>query len=423
MNAMSLSGNQEKIILIIDDTPANVAMLAEYLERQHFQVLVAQDGEEGLERASLAQPNLILMDVMMSGMNGFEACRRLKAMESTKNIPVIFMTALTSTEDKLTGFDVGGADYVTKPIQIKEVAARVNTHLNLHAMQIDQQKQMEELKEINKKLEQAQMQLLQSEKMASIGQLAAGVAHEINNPIGFVYSNLGMLEQYVMSMLKALEKYVSIDEQRIAEPDIVDLMKQIRNETDIDYLKNDLPALMRESREGITRVKEIVQNLKNFSHVSSRDEWRLADLHAGLDSTINIAVNEFKYKAQLKKEYGNIPEIECLAPKLNQVFLNMLVNASHAIEANGIITVRTRQDGEFAIVEISDTGCGIPPEILKNIFDPFFTTKPIGKGTGLGLSLSYSIIEEHRGHIDVLSEVGKGTTFRIKLPIWQSAGL
>ncbi len=284
-------------------------------------------------------------------------------------------------------------------------------------LQIEQQQRMAELKEINEKLEQAQTQLLQSEKMASIGQLAAGVAHEINNPIGFVYSNLNTLDQYLTTMLDALEKYVAIDTAQIANAETALLLTQLRKKVDIEYLKEDLPALMNESRDGITRVKKIVEDLKYFSRVDSSNEWQCADLHAELDSTISIASNEIKYKAELKKEYGEIPEVECLPSQLNQVFLNMLVNSSHAIENKGTIVVKTKRQDTFVIIEISDTGSGISPENLKKIFDPFFTTKAIGKGTGLGLSLSYGIVKKHNGKIDVSSEIGKGTTFTITLPI------
>ena len=171
--------------------------------------------------------------------------------------------------------------------------------------------------------------------------------------------------------------------------------------------------------DGITRVKNIVQNLKDFSHVDASDEWHYADLHSGLDSTLNIVNNEIKYKAEVVKEYGDIPQVECLLSQLNQVFMNLLVNASHAIEEHGVITVRTGKTGEEVWVEVADTGKGIAPDSLKKIFDPFFTTKPIGQGTGLGLSLSYGIIQKHHGRIDVQSVVDKGTTFRVWLPLKQ----
>ena len=199
-------------------------------------------------------------------------------------------------------------------------------------------------------------------------------------------------------------------------------LKAAREKLDIGFLKEDLRALMNESKDGITRVKKIVQNLKDFSHVDSSDEWHFSDLHNGLDSTLNIVTNEIKYKANVVREYGDIPEVECLLSQLNQVFMNLLVNAAHAIEERGTITVRTGQQGDEVWVEIADTGKGIAPEHLKKIFDPFFTTKPIGKGTGLGLSLSYGIIQKHHGRIEVHSEVGKGTTFKVCMPGKQPQG-
>lgn len=273
-----------------------------------------------------------------------------------------------------------------------------------------------ELIAINRKLEDAQNQLLQSEKMASVGQLAAGVAHEINNPIGYVYSNLGALGGYVEDLLRVLDAYEAV------EPDIADEatrgnLQRVKKEADLTFLREDLVALMGESREGIERVKKIVQDLKDFSRVDASDEWQVVDLHKGLDSTLNIVWNELKYKAEVRKEYGELPEVECLPSQLNQVFLNMLVNAGHAIKENGTITLRTGCEGEQVWVEIADNGHGIAPEHLQRIFDPFFTTKPVGKGTGLGLSLSYSIVKKHGGHIDVRSTPGLGTAFRINLPI------
>jgi len=288
-------------------------------------------------------------------------------------------------------------------------------NIQLH---IEQKQQVEALQQANLKLEEAQNHLLQSEKMASIGQLAAGVAHEINNPIGYVYSNLGTLDKYVQDLFGMLENYEQA-EASIADGAVRTRLQAARQKLDIAFLKEDLSALMAESKDGITRVKNIVQNLKDFSHVDAADEWQFADLHAGINSTLNIVNNEIKYKAEVVKEYGDLPHVECLPSQLNQVFLNLLMNASHAIEERGTITIRSGQQGEEVWVEIADTGKGIAPEHIKKIFDPFFTTKPVGKGTGLGLSLSYGIIQKHHGRIEVKSEVAKGTTFRVWLPTRQ----
>ncbi|MET3131548.1 two-component system NtrC family sensor kinase [Oxalobacteraceae bacterium GrIS 1.11] len=277
-----------------------------------------------------------------------------------------------------------------------------------------------ELTELNAKLSMTQQQLLQSEKLASIGQLAAGVAHEINNPIGYIFSNFGTLQGYLDSLFAMLQAYQEAEES-IAEPVIAARLRALREEIDLGFLRDDIPVLMSESREGIVRVRHIVQDLKDFSRVDANQEWVWANLHNGIDSTLNIVSNEVKYKADVVKQYGEIPDIECLPSQINQVVMNLVVNAAHAIgEQRGKITLRTGLSGEQVWLEVSDTGSGIARENLSRIFDPFFTTKAIGKGTGLGLSLAYGIVQKHQGTIEVDSEPGRGTTFRITLPIRQA---
>lgn len=278
-------------------------------------------------------------------------------------------------------------------------------------------RQNAELTELNRKLSMAQQQLMQSEKLASIGQLAAGVAHEINNPIGYIFSNFSSLETYIDSLLRVLGAYQSLDEAADKSAATQEL-QAIQKEVDLDYLKEDIPALMSESREGITRVRKIVQDLKDFSRTDTALEWQWANVHHGIDSTLNIVSNEIKYKADIIKNYGEIPDIECLPSQINQVIMNLVVNAAHAIgNERGTITITTRKAGEDIEIEIRDTGCGIPAENLAKIFDPFFTTKPVGQGTGLGLSLSYGIIQKHAGNISVRSTIDSGTTFVLRIPI------
>ncbi|MES2784640.1 MAG: ATP-binding protein [Pseudomonadota bacterium] len=275
----------------------------------------------------------------------------------------------------------------------------------------------EELKQLNSRLSETQDKLMQSEKLASIGQLAAGVAHEINNPIGFIFSNFGTLERYLGELFEMLAAYEEA-ETFLAHTPAAERLKAMRERVELDFLKEDIPTLMRESKDGITRVRNIVQNLKDFSRVDTSQEWVIADLHHGLESTLNIVSNEIKYKAEVVKVYGEVPDITCLPSELNQVFMNLLVNAAHAIQSErGVITIRTGAQGDQVWVEIEDDGAGIPKENLGRIFDPFFTTKPVGKGTGLGLSLSYGIVKKHFGQIDVFSEVGVGTRFRVTLPV------
>ena len=270
----------------------------------------------------------------------------------------------------------------------------------------------EEQKLLIEKLQQAQAQLLQSEKMASIGQLAAGVAHEINNPVGFVNSNMNSLRGYVDALFELIDGY----DKLVAGTPTAAAAEQLKKQVDLQYLKEDAVALVKESMDGLKRVKDIVQALKDFSHVGETD-WQMADLHQGLESTLNIANNEFKYKATIVREYGQLPLVKCLASQLNQVFMNLIVNAAHAIKECGVITIRSGASEGWVWVSVSDTGAGIAPENLPRIFEPFFTTKPVGQGTGLGLSLSYNIINKHGGRIEVESEVGKGTTFTVHLPV------
>lgn len=263
---------------------------------------------------------------------------------------------------------------------------------------------------LNQRLEEAKKQLMQSEKLAAIGQLAAGVAHEINNPVGYVYSNLQTLESYLTDLFRltdAVDSANSLDDLRL-----------IKKNVDYDYLRDDLKDLIAESREGIERVKTIISAMKDFSYIEEED-FKPADIHKGIETTLNVVNNELKYKAEVVRDFDDLPNVECIISQINQVIMNLLVNAAHAIDDFGQIHIRTRTSGDNVIIEVEDTGQGISEENLNRIFEPFFTTKPIGKGTGLGLSLSFNIIEKHNGRIDVDSKPSNGTCFRITLPVKQ----
>jgi signal transduction histidine kinase len=261
--------------------------------------------------------------------------------------------------------------------------------------------------------------LLQSEKLASIGLLAAGVAHEINNPIGYVNSNLSTLKTYLSGLFSVIDAYEKAEIDLAGSTQAFSRVDSLKALVDLPYLKSDTPALMDESLGGLERVKKIVQSLLDFSHVDADDTWRLEDIHEGIESTLRVVSSELKNKCEIVREYGNMPPVECLISSLSQVFANLLTNAAHAIEEHGVVTIRTGSQVDKAWVEIADTGKGIAPEHLAHIFDPFFTTKPVGKGTGMGLSVSYSIVQRHHGLFDVTSEVGSGTTFRLWLPLKQ----
>ena len=266
------------------------------------------------------------------------------------------------------------------------------------------------------KLTTAQNQLLQAEKMASIGQLAAGVAHEINNPIGFVSSNLTSLGEYFDDLLAVVDAYTRADTLIAREPVVAAMIRKAREDCDYDFVREDCATLLAESRDGLARVTRIVQDLKSYSRVDE-SLWQEADLNACVDSTLNVARHELKDKAEVVREYGTLPPVLCCPGQLNQVFMNLVINAAQALDKPGRITVRSGQVGDFVWVDVEDTGKGIAPEQVKRIFEPFFTTKPVGQGTGLGLSLCWNIVKAHGGRIDVDSQLGHGARFRVWVPL------
>lgn len=287
-----------------------------------------------------------------------------------------------------------------------DVISLVLETLHLHETY---ERQIQELERMNRELEQAQAQLVQSEKLASVGQLAAAVAHEINNPMGYVKSNFNTLAEYIDGLLQLTDAYENATEQVAA----------IKQDIDLDYIRTDMSNLMHETQEGIGRVQGIVQDLKFFSHMDSKT-WEYADLHACLDSTANIVRNELKHKiGRLEKEYGTIPLVYCQPSQLNQVFMNLIVNAVQAIEPGGEVVVCTAvsDDGEWVSIEVGDNGMGIATGNLSRMFEPFFTTKPVDQGTGLGLSVSRDIVKRHGGRIEVERNPSGGTYFRVWLPV------
>jgi len=281
-----------------------------------------------------------------------------------------------------------------------------------------------EKKQIEKEKKKLKAQLLQSEKMASIGQLAAGVAHEINNPTGFVSSNLNSFSDYVDDIKTLLSKYNKLIKTSMKTVGIknipppvgkqLDDILEFEEKVDINFILDDTKKLIEDCIEGTDRIKNIVTSMKNFAH-PGENKPSYSNINKNIDSTLNIVWNEIKYKAKVIKHYGDIPEVLCYSQQINQVFMNLLVNAAQSIQEKGTITISTRADKNYVEIEISDTGSGIKVEHLSKIFDPFFTTKDVGKGTGMGLNVSYNIIKKHNGTIDVKSKEKEGTTFTIRL--------
>jgi len=406
-----------------------------------FELDSAYGGQEGLQllkAAMAAQLPYALAFVDMRMPQGWDGAQTIEELwKVDPNLQVVVCTAYSDYSWEELLFRLHAHDrllILKKPFDNIEVQQMANTltakwdmarraSLQTSQLELLVEQRTQALTHASQALQleiderkQLESQLVQSEKLASLGQLAAGVAHEINNPVGFISSNLGALDGYFKQLQQMLDAY------RLAEAAIGDdQLEALRQRLDLDFLREDIPTLIRESKDGIGRVAQIVKDLKDFSRVDNDQNWQWANLQQGIDSTLNIVASELKYKADVIKHYAPLPEIECLASQLNQVVMNLVINAAQAIgPERGTITISNGVEGESIWLEVADNGCGIAPDALQNIFDPFFTTKPVGEGTGLGLSLSYGIVKKHHGEISVSSELGKGTTFRVVLPIHQT---
>ncbi|WP_448652759.1 ATP-binding protein [Pseudomonas fluorescens] len=452
-------------ILLIDDTPSihedfrkilmppmeqNQALDAmetalfgasETLQGPAFELDSAYGGQEGLKLLEVAMAEqkpyaLAFVDMRMpQGWDGAQTIEELWKVDP--NLQVVVCTAYSDYSWEALLFRLHAHDrllILKKPFDNIEVQQMANTlaakwdmarRASLQTSHLEHlvEQRTQALTQASQALQleiderkQLESQLVQSEKLASLGQLAAGVAHEINNPVGFISSNLGTLSGYFNQLQEMLDAYRQAETALGGEQ-----FDALHRRLDLDFLKEDIPILLRESKEGIGRVVQIVKDLKDFSRVDNHQTWQWANLQQGIDSTLNVVASELKYKADVIKHYAPLPDIECLASQLNQVVMNLVINAAQAMgPERGTITLSNGVEGETVWLEVADNGCGIAPDAVQKIFDPFFTTKPVGEGTGLGLSLSYGIVKKHHGTISVSSEVGKGTTFRVVLPIRQT---
>ena len=403
-----------KLLIAEDDFVAR-GLLEKLLDTFGFETVTAEDGLAAWNAYRETDLRMVITDWDMPEMNGLDLCKKIRADKSKAYTYVIIVTAKGNNTDAIEGLQAGADDYIVKPIDPAELKARIRTG--------------QRILQLEDRYKKAGAQLMQSEKMASIGQLAAGVAHEINNPTGFVSSNLKSMLDYQKDLMPLIAEYRSlVAAVRHCLPDqplpreILDRTERIaamEAEADIDFIMDDAIELIEDCREGAERIKKIVQDLKDFAH-PGESKAKFADLNRSIDSTLNVVWNELKYKANVVKDYGDLPEVRCYPQQLNQVFMNLLVNAAQAIEKDGEIRITTRADNGHVEIQIADTGVGIPGEHLSRVFDPFFTTKEVGKGTGLGLNVAYHIIEKHQGAISVDSRVGEGTTFTIRLKAEQA---
>ncbi|MCY7381161.1 MAG: response regulator [Microcoleus sp. CAN_BIN18] len=428
-----LKGN----ILIVDDVPTNLHLLAKILSKQGYKTRTAPDGQIALRSIELTPPDLILLDIMMPGMDGYTVCKELKASPKTKDIPVIFISALNETLDKVKAFEVGGIDYITKPFQELEVLARVSNQLMQRQLFQEKQSYAQQLEQTLTELKKAQAQLIQKEKMASLGQLAAGIAHEINNPVNFISGNIGMADDYAGDLVRLIKLYRHYYPHPVAE--IVGELEKIQP----DFIAEDYPKLLNSMKEGASRISEIVLSFRNFSRLGE-EKYKPVNIHEGIDNTLVILQHRLN-KAnnaddiEVIKHYSQLPKVTCYASQLNQVFMNLLTNAIDALETQPSprkITISTSvsydseaavhnpdsklvtQNSQSVVIHIADNGCGMCEAVRHRIFDPFFTTKPVGRGTGLGLAISHDIVvEKHGGKISCICAPGGGTEFILQIPI------
>ncbi|MCU0515406.1 MAG: hybrid sensor histidine kinase/response regulator [Oscillatoria sp. Prado101] len=429
MNSETEQSYKENI-LVVDDTPDNVRLLTAMLNEKGYKVRKALSGQMALTACQMVLPDLILLDINMPDMNGYEVCKLLKADEKTREVPVIFISALDDVLDKVKAFDSGGADYITKPFQRGEVLSRIESQLKLRSLQLKLQEKNAKLERALAELKAAQIQIIQNEKMAAVGQLVAGIAHEINNPISFIYGNLNHASQYLESLVNILELYQ--EEYPNTAPRIQDKI----NELDLNFLKEDAPNVMGAMRRGAERIRQLVVSLRNFSRLDEA-EMKSVDIHQGIDSTLlmlqhRLAETETRPAITAIKDYGPLPKVTCYASQLNQVFMHLLNNAIDALQdghgawgsgqeedaPRPTIRIHTELTAkDTVLIRIADNGPGISTAKLSHLFDPFFTTKKVGSGAGLGLSISYQIVaQQHKGQLTCSSSPGEGAEFTIEIP-------
>lgn len=418
-------------ILVVDDAIENIRFLAAMLLQQGYQVRKAINGKMALTAAQTATPSLILLDINMPDLNGYEVCRQLKANEKTAMVPIIFLSALDEVTDKVKAFQVGAIDFITKPFQFEDVLARIQTHLKIQELQSQLQAKNSQLQQALHDLKQVQAQLIRKEKMLGLEQLVAGVCHELNNPIGFIMGNLNPAHEGIERLLQVINVY----QQEYPEP--TPAIQTVLEETDLDFVVLDLQKIIQSMRVGAKRVSSIVLALRIFSRLGE-STIKAIDLHQGLDSTVLLLGHRLVSKTgmpavEIVRDYSKLPLVTCYVSELNQVFLNLLNNAIDALEQKFQQSTLLQQtpnqtptiwlhteltQPQSITLRIRDNGIGIAETVGAHLFEPFFTTKPVGQGTGLGLATSYQIVvQKHHGHLSYVSTPGDGAEFSMRIPI------
>ncbi|MBF2027651.1 MAG: response regulator [Oscillatoriales cyanobacterium C42_A2020_001] len=414
-------------ILIVDDIPDNIRFLSNFLTDQAYQVRKAINGQMALRTVNAFPPDLILLDINLPDISGYDVCHQLKQHSATASIPIIFLSAGNEAIDKIKAFQAGAADYISKPFQLEEVLVRIQTQLKIQTLQEKLKDQNQQLKKTLEELKIAQTNLVQQEKMATLRKVVAGVTHEINNPLSFIACNIKPAQDYINQLLVLIERY----QQQNIEPD--PSISAYLNEIDLEFLVSDLMNILTSMKNGAERIRTVVLALRIFTRLDESGIKQI-DIHECIDNVLallqyRLGDSNDRTKIQIKKEFGNLPLITCHAEQLNQVIFNLLCNAIDAIDekiSSGNyaalvpeIAITTEfLEPAMAEIRIRDNGVGIPEQNQVRIFEPFFTTKPAGQGIGLGLATNRRIIEElHGGTLTCHSVVGEGAEFKIQLPI------
>ena len=408
----------DRRILVVDDEAPIRNLFAQCLN-QHYSCATAANAQEALDWLDREPFALVVSDVQMPGIGGIELLRKIT--ERYRDTAVIIVSGVDRTQRVIDAIREGAFDYLHKPCDLDVLELRVERALerrtflrNARRYKEDLENRNIELAQRKTELERLQAQLVHNEKMASLGQLAAGVAHELNNPAGFIFSNMMLLPDYLSGLERVLSSYAEIPLPADAAAHINEIKRDVR----YDSILSDLSSIAADSYSGAERIRDVVQNLRLFSRLDEA-EFKQVDLHEGIDSTVRLLSKYYSSRfITLRRDYGALPPVNCYAGQLNQVWMNLLINAAQAIgEVVGEVRIKTRCERETVIASISDTGKGIAPEHLQRIFDPFFTTKPIGEGTGLGLSITHGIVDRHCGTIEVESIPGQGATFTVSIPV------